>query len=556
MTMKRLIGMMSIILTAVSCIEDKSNYDYINTIKVTYVDRIQGYTFVAGEKVELTAPITFSEPIEEKQIDKLFEITWWVDGEKIAEGYKISYTFATVGGASLVVKVVNRQTGETFLSDNMRSTTKNAVGWGWILLSAKEGDVSSLSFIHPVSFNTIHNLESDIEGGLGTGPKGLQYYFVDGSIPSSYISGLPKMIVNQSSGSVTLDASVMLKDRSLADEFQSGSEPETDLTIKGFAWKESFYLIASEEGNLYMRYLPSEFTHIPYYGTYSSMPLAFDGGAKIGCFQGFNNVARFVMNEDRAMMYDELNGRFLIITTGNWYDKTNPDPYRPVVIELQHYDETQVFDPSVPKVNAMDTGTKCLAIGAYEEETYTYTDEESGEVVSQSNSVYVAIIDLGGTGNYQLYRFDVSPFSYRDHTIVGNTMIPFDGQMTPESVIRMSSNFSKNPYFYYTDGDKKLYAYSLELNTSKLIYEGTDKIVALSSSPLDCEFSAYGGNSKEPNWRLAVGQQDGNVAILDVKIEKMTNVFDNIPVDLILTTVGGFGQLKDIVWATNFTAEF
>jgi len=540
----------------VSCIEDKSNYNYIKTIKVTFVDQIQGYTFIAGETVDLVAPVTFSEQIDEQDIDKLFDITWWMDGEKIAEGHKITHTFMTPGGFSLVVKVINRETGETYLSETMRSTTKNAVSWGWIALSERDDNSSSLSFMHPVSFNTIHNLESDIPGGLGTGPKGLEYYFVDGSIPSSYISGLAKLIVNQSSGTITLDGASLQKDRSLADEFQNGSEPEEDLTITGYAWKETFYLIASEKGNLYMKYLSSEYSHIPYYGTYSNMPYPFEGGARIGCFQGFQNVSRFVRNETLAIMYDELNGRFLAFTPGNWYDSSNPDPYKPVLIEFQHYDETQTFDPSVPKVNDMGINTKCHAIGAYESETYIYTDEETGEQVSQGCSVYAAVIDLGGNGDFYLYRFDVSPLSYRDHTIVGNSIRPIDGPMNSGSIIKMSSDFSRNPYFYYTDGNNKLYAYSMELNSSKLIYEASAKIVAVASSPLDCEFASYGGNSTVPNWRLAVGQSDGNISILDVKTKTMTDVFDNIPADLVLKTVGGFGDIKDIVWATNYTAEF
>ena len=428
--MKKILYVISVMILTLSCIEDKSKYDYMDTITVKFVNTIEGYSFVSGETVNLTAPINFSAPLNEDQINELFEITWWLDGVQISSGYKIEYKFTTVGGSPLVIKVVNKETGETYLSDVIQTNTRNAVGWGWLALSAREGDVSSLSFIHPVSFNISHRLEDYMEGGLGTGPKGLEYYFVNGSIPSSYISGLAKVIVNQKSGSVTLDGAMLQKDRSLADEFQNGSEPEEDLTIIGYAWKETFYLIASAEGNLYLKYMSSEYSHIPYYGTYSNMPYAFNGGAKIGCFQGFHNVSRFVRNEEVAVMYDELNGRFLAFTNGNWYDSSNPDPFRPVVIEFKHYDETQSFDPAVPKVDRMGENTKCLAIGAYEEEAYIYNDQETGEEVSQSNSVYVAVIDYGGNGNYQLYRFDVSPMSYRDHTIVYNSMRQIDGPMT------------------------------------------------------------------------------------------------------------------------------
>jgi opacity protein-like surface antigen len=175
MDMKKILYVITVLILAVSCIEDKSQYDYKDTVTVEFVDRIEGYSFVSGETVKLTAPISFSETLDEKQIEEMFEITWWLDGEQIASGYNIEYTFKTVGGAPLVVKVVNKETGETYLSDVIQTNTRNAVGWGWLALSAREGDLSSLSFIHPVSFNTAHKLEDYMDGGLGTGPKGLEY---------------------------------------------------------------------------------------------------------------------------------------------------------------------------------------------------------------------------------------------------------------------------------------------------------------------------------------------------------------------------------------------
>ena len=80
MDMKKILYVITVLILAVSCIEDKSQYDYKDTVTVEFVDRIEGYSFVSGETVKLTAPISFSETLDEKQIEEMFEITWWLDG--------------------------------------------------------------------------------------------------------------------------------------------------------------------------------------------------------------------------------------------------------------------------------------------------------------------------------------------------------------------------------------------------------------------------------------------------------------------------------------------
>ena len=138
---------------------------------VTFLNMIEGYSFTAGEEVEIVAPISFEKEIStEKEINELFDIKWYVNADLVGEGYRIKYTFARSGGYSLVLKVVNRITGETYLSDSVSVESRNAIGWGWMVLSDRDG-ASSLSFIRPLTYYTSHNLEAEIEGGLGTGPK-------------------------------------------------------------------------------------------------------------------------------------------------------------------------------------------------------------------------------------------------------------------------------------------------------------------------------------------------------------------------------------------------
>lgn len=552
MKMKNIFTVFCAVMALSSCIEDLSQYQYMKTNKVTFDSFLDhDYSWTSGEEVELVAPITFSQPYEnEADIDKDFEINWYVNSELMSQGYRIKYVVDKVGAFSIALKVVNRTTGETYVSDIFRANAKSSFGWGWVVLSEREQEVSSLSFISPLGLFATHRLENNIPDGLGTGPKNIYHYYVLGSIPDVYISGLSKVIVNQKSGTVTLDGDSYQKDKWMRDEFASGSEPVEDFTMAGFAWKESYYLIYTPEGDIYERCMPYDYAGVPYYSTYSSTPLAFEGGARIGCFNSFKNVSYLVPNESVTMLYDELNSRFIAMIRGG-YGETYEE-YRPKAIYLNFYDQEGVFDAGVPKVNNLGSGTKCLGIGAYE---FTGVTESGGY---NTFPKYVTLLDLGGSGNYQIYRFSVSPMNANNHVITENTMIPFTGAsiLTKDSKILMSTDFEKNPFFYFTDGGKKLYVYSMDAGTHSLAYEASSKITGLSSSSLACPFSDFGGNNTAANYRLALTQEGGTVSVLDVAEAKMVRLFEGQQPDLLLKSISGFGEIKDIEWVTNYEGEF
>ncbi len=555
MIMKRILFLLTLLVVSISCIEDLSKYNYKKTNKVTYKSVIEGYTFTSGEEVEMVAPIEFAENFEnEADIDKTFEINWYLNEELVATGYRIKYTFKKVGGFSMILKVTNKETGEVYLSDNYSVQSKSAIGWGWMLLSDHGDGNSSLSFIAPNTMFVSHKLEEAFElpEPLGKGPKNLHYYYVLGSIPGNYVSGLPKVVVNQQSGTVTLDGRNLLKDKWMSDEF-GGVEPESDFTMPGFAWKRNYYLIQSAEGNIYVRTMHRDYEEIPFYGTYSSMPYTFEGGANITYMQSFQNVTYWTANEDKALLFDSLNSRFLVFVPGG-YGEDVYENYCPKCVYLSYYDETGTFDPSVPKVNNLGQGTRCLAAGAYE----ISEDDGSGYGGIATYPNYVALLDLGGSGNYQIYTFKVNPLGEANHIITENTMTPFSGSslINDKSVILMSSNFEKNPYFYFTDGDKNLYVYSMATHTHALAHTATSRITHLSNSPIVCEFKNYGGNSEAVNWRMAVVQEKGQVDIIDVATDKMVKVFEGSVPNLLLKSMDGFGDVKDIVWATNYEGEY
>lgn len=556
MKYKYLIHILSIALALalVSCIEDKSRYDYREANDVTFKSVLEGYAFTRGEEAEIVAPVEFSVVYsDESRIDEDFDIGWYTDAGRFATGYRIKYTFETVGGFSIYLKVENRSTGETYVSDAYTANSKSSFGWGWFVLSADSQDNSCLSFISPVSLRVDSGLENDIDGGLGTDPKRLFHYYVDGSIPDSYISGLPKLIVNQGSGTLTLDGNSLQPDKWMRDEFETGTEPEEDFTMSSFAWKGNYYLILTESGNVYLRCMQksSSITSIPYYNTYSAMPYTFDGGMEVGAFQPFHNVTYWTADEDNVVLYDQRNSRFVAFVPGSYGDTY--EEYCPKVVYFSYYDADGEFDPSVPKVNEMGAGTKCLGIGAYEK---VYKDPEYGALDFYSD--YVALMDYGGTGNCYVYQFTVNPMGSSNHLVTANVHTAFSGSalLTENSVVRMSSNFEKNPYFYFTDGGNNLYVYSMEAQSHHLLYTASSRITEICPSPVVCEFSKYGGNSATPNFRLAVAQEGGKIGIVDVSSSKMVRLFEGFDVNVDLGGLSGFGDIRSVVWATNYQGEY
>ena len=83
--MKKLLYIFTAFCLLASCIEEKAEFDKNanpDSNKVTFLNKIEGYSFTAGEEVELTAPITFEKEIaSEKEIDELYAILREMEGK-------------------------------------------------------------------------------------------------------------------------------------------------------------------------------------------------------------------------------------------------------------------------------------------------------------------------------------------------------------------------------------------------------------------------------------------------------------------------------------------
>ena len=133
------------LLVITGCYDDLGNYDYTNSTKVSFVNSASSdYTFMVGDLFEMDAPINFSTDIG--NVDELFTVQWYLNRELIYTGYHLKYQFEKGGTYELILKVINKETNETYISNKYTLTGKNSFDWGWMILSNKGDGKSSLSF--------------------------------------------------------------------------------------------------------------------------------------------------------------------------------------------------------------------------------------------------------------------------------------------------------------------------------------------------------------------------------------------------------------------------
>ena len=149
------------LLVITGCYDDLGNYGYTNSTKVSFVNSASSdYTFMVGDLFEMDAPVNFSTDIG--NVDELFTVQWYLNRELIYTGYHLKYQFEKGGTYELILKVINKETNETYISNKYTLTGKNSFDWGWMILSNKGDGKSSLSFINP-GLRATHDVENIIE---------------------------------------------------------------------------------------------------------------------------------------------------------------------------------------------------------------------------------------------------------------------------------------------------------------------------------------------------------------------------------------------------------
>ena len=533
------------------CKKDLGNYDYRTTNKVSFNDPPQsGYSFITGQEGVLAAPIQLTESLQDTAAT--FDIGWYLGSERIFTGPVLHYTFEQPGQFKLYLKVINKETQETYLSSAYDLQVISNFEWGWLILSDR-GDTSSLSIIDP-DLRCSHRIYEPSNNNqiLGSGPLGIFYYYVYESIEGFYVGGDAKILINQRSGNLTLDASRLLPDMWLRDEFTGGKEPE-NLKIDKFFFKELYYGILDSLGEIYLRRVDRENSKIPYYGKYTALPEDFDGqGTHIACLQNFDFFNKNLRScIDFTILYDDKNARFIGL-----FEPTSTLT-SPAITYFHNYDQELVVPGDVLKVNEMGQGTRVLGITTWEGMDLDYSWGDIPGVTPYS-TIY-SLIDKGGTGEYYIHDWTLKNYKESNHLITDTHQLLFSGSsiLTEKSIIRLSPNFEDNPYSYFTDGNGSLYIHDIRNNAYTLAYETDQPIKDIYASPVVSTFKNYGGNPDYPNWRLALVLEDNTVEVIDVSKANSQQLFLGLKPDLHLATFDGFGEIKGMIWATRgFSGEY
>ena len=120
------------LLVITGCYDDLGNYGYTNSTKVSFVNSASSdYTFMVGDLFEMDAPVNFSTDIG--NVDELFTVQWYLNRELIYTGYHLKYQFEKGGTYELILKVINKETNETYISNKYTLTGKNSIVFRFIV---------------------------------------------------------------------------------------------------------------------------------------------------------------------------------------------------------------------------------------------------------------------------------------------------------------------------------------------------------------------------------------------------------------------------------------
>ena len=190
----------------------------------------------------------------------------------------------------------------------------------------------------------------------------------------------------------------------LAHEFENRKEPE-GLKIMDFAFKEEYYVICSEQGEVYIRAVGTDNKAIPYYGKYGAMPYEFEEVAvsPVSHRSTTSLIGVPTKNVVSCMMSKmPVLSALHIIRSGEQFILLPSSTSKHTIGDLE-------VPSGVLRVNNMGAGTRCLAIGAYEKKDVA----SNGGLTFWSN--YVSLIDVQGTGNYDLHEFAVKDMDNNSH---------------------------------------------------------------------------------------------------------------------------------------------
>lgn len=134
------------LLMAVSCLDDKNNYNYkdINTVGDSKITGLRSvYTCFPGEEVHLVPEVKLSKDTLNPDVS----YSWYVNGA-LTEHTEPTYTFKSdvIATHKIVFCVTDNQTGVQFVAGTQVSVDSRWLK-GWMILSKGAGDASQVTMV-------------------------------------------------------------------------------------------------------------------------------------------------------------------------------------------------------------------------------------------------------------------------------------------------------------------------------------------------------------------------------------------------------------------------
>lgn len=491
--MTSIMASIGLLLLLQSCLKDTGNYDYNYGNVVTAALPSGTFSARLGDTVTMAPQLTFSNPDDTLEFDH----EWYLFGELYSEERQLEYVPTILGYVYFTYYIVDRRTGIRYRSQNsgtINVTSPFQTGWG--LLYERDG-ASELGHVilyndQYVDYYDIYQEYNDGEQ-LGSQPVRIQDYPVTGG-RGMYV------LQHGGQGSVELDAYSMRK-QLVASESFTGAVPIDFAPVDfGFYNLMTTDLLVNQDGRVFSRSFASgspAYTY-PWIGT----PLTIAGGMEItDIWDSWSSTSGI------ALMYDRLNKRVLMTTTGY----TSGGALTII----------QVPSPSQPYP---DEYTPLDNLGDWE---YRW----GGTLSDQTLSTVGAMIIKNPTD--QQYYFQTFQARTLPNTITPQgTRRLFSGS----SLIREDTKFEtiKSRNYIFFDSDNALYYYDNVTGETKHYITFNSKITALRTNDQ--------GLAATLGLILAVGLEDGTFILYD--ISDPTLIAGQVSE---LHRATGFGKIVDIV---------
>lgn len=293
------------LLMAVSCLDDKNNYNYkdINTVGDSKITGLRSvYTCFPGEEVRLVPEVKLSKDT----LDPDVSYSWYVD-DALIEHTEPTYTFKSdvIATHKIVFCVTDNQTGVQFVTSTQVSVESRWLK-GWMILSKGAGDASQVSMVlmrrsevalpENQTKDTIYYDGQDVNivKDLGTGPRRLRESFMvldgyayEGMIPD-------EILLLQDNKCAELQGDDLHKVIHTEEEFV-GSAPENFFPIDA-VMTTGLKCVLNKDGYLYTS-TGAVITDF-HAGRYPSEP-AFNGRKFKALYQSNRDNAKFFLALDQ-----------------------------------------------------------------------------------------------------------------------------------------------------------------------------------------------------------------------------------------------------------------